>query len=569
MPAVVRNLSRCVLGLGGALLAASVSASPFLNGDVIVAVSNGSYFHYSANGVYLETLSQGLSGSTTGAAFDSSGRLFTTNFAARKVVAFAGPLDPHDVVQTIDPSSHGSPGGTESLVFAANGDLFVAHATGDGNMHRYAPDGTFLTSYDVGHETTFGADWISLSADQRTMFYTSEGTRILRYDVVSKAQLPDFAALPNGKAFALRLLPPYDGTGGLIVATREVIRRLDGSGAVVATYDAPGQDRWFAVNLDPDGTSFWAADFVTSTFWRFDVASGTVLLGPIGTGTAPNTVWGLAVAGERTGCSGTAILKVFPAPGTACAGETISFRVIAETANAEDCGAITVAATGVPGGAFFEPILPRTGTNVTSDFSWQTSAASIGTRTIRFTAAHATGGTPTERLVTLVVEGPPTATAPSPVSVCAGQTAIFSITGNGTSYQWQSSPDGLAFADVAGATTTSWTTSPQWADSYWRCVVTTACGSVTTPIARLDVVPVPGSPGSSLRAARSGGAVSLSWSAPPEATGYDLRRCVATTAPCTPASFTAVTTTSATDPAPPSGTVWYAVVATNGCGATP
>ena len=104
----------------------------------------------------------------------------------------------------------------------------------------------------------------------------------------------------GGQAFALRLLPPGDGSGGLIVADRTNIKRLDGAGAVVQIYDAAGENNWFAMNLDPNGTSFWAADFGTSNFYRFNIVTGAIEVGPINTGTGSNTVFGLAVKGEPT-----------------------------------------------------------------------------------------------------------------------------------------------------------------------------------------------------------------------------------------------------------------------------
>jgi len=68
-------------------------------------------------------------------------------------------------------------------------------------------------------------------------------------------------------------------------------------GGITRIYDAPGQDCWFALNLDPDGTSFWSADFCTSMVYKFDIESGTVLRS-FSTGTPANTVFGLVVNGE-------------------------------------------------------------------------------------------------------------------------------------------------------------------------------------------------------------------------------------------------------------------------------
>jgi hypothetical protein len=109
--------------------------------------------------------------------------------------------------------------------------------------------------------------------DQCTLFYTSEGRLVKRFDVCANTQLTDFATLPNdGYAYALRLLPPVDGTRGLLVADNSDIKRLNGIGNVVLTYDIPGKDNWFSLNLDPDGTSFWSGDSTTREFYRFEIA---------------------------------------------------------------------------------------------------------------------------------------------------------------------------------------------------------------------------------------------------------------------------------------------------------
>ena len=85
----------------------------------------------------------------------------------------------------------------------------------------------------------------------------------------------------------------------MLVADNAFIVRLDAGGNVIQTYDAPGEDGWFALNLDPDGASFWSASFVTADVFKFDIASGAVLLS-FNTGTGGNTVFGLSVFGEIT-----------------------------------------------------------------------------------------------------------------------------------------------------------------------------------------------------------------------------------------------------------------------------
>ena len=148
-----------------------------------------------------------------------------------------------------------------------------------------------LASYSPAIEDR-GSDWITLAPDGCTIDYTSEGTSVKRFDVCTNAQLADLATgLPGSAAYALQLLPD----GGLLVGDSQVIVRLNAAGQVVQTYDAPGEDSWFAVQLDPTATSFWAADFSTADVKKFDLATGAVQAA-FNTGTGTFTVFGLAVA---------------------------------------------------------------------------------------------------------------------------------------------------------------------------------------------------------------------------------------------------------------------------------
>ncbi len=277
-------------------------------GDVFLGVSGGSYQVRDNAGALKETINDGLGGFTTGCAFDAAGDLYTTNFSNTKVVKY-DDVSPHNILQVIDTNAHVPGGQSESIVFAGNGDFYVGHPDGNDDILRYDAAGTFQQAYNVAIDAR-GSDWMDLAADQQTMFYTGEGRRILRYDVAGDAQLADFAVLPGtGVAFALRLLPPGDGTGGLLVADSGNIKRLDGAGAVSQTYDVAGENSWFSLNLDPNGTSFWAGDFSTANYYRFNIASGAVEVGPINTGTGSSTLFGICVLGEPTAAGGPNVDK--------------------------------------------------------------------------------------------------------------------------------------------------------------------------------------------------------------------------------------------------------------------
>ena len=268
-------------------------------GDIFAGVSNGQYTVYDNGGTFKETLSDGLGGFTTGCAFNPAlDKLYTTNFSTSNVVVYDN-ASPH-ASTPINTAAQGG-GNAESIVFASNGDFYVGHAGGNADIQRYNAAGTYQQSYNVGIERR-GSDWIDLAADQQTMFYTSEGRNVFRYDVAGDAQLANFAALPgSGIAFALRLLAPGDGSGGLLVADDGDVKRLDGAGNVIQTYDVTGEDTWFSLNLDPDGTSFWAGNYGSGKAYRFDIATGGVdnQIQTLDTG-APGLLFGLCLKGEPT-----------------------------------------------------------------------------------------------------------------------------------------------------------------------------------------------------------------------------------------------------------------------------
>ena len=83
----------------------------------------------------------------------------------------------------------------------------------------------------TSRQSTRGSDWIDLAADQCTLFNTSEGDLVKRFDVCTNTQLPDFATLAVGRG----VRASYPPNGDVLVAATAGYR-LDSTGA-----------------LDPDG----------------------------------------------------------------------------------------------------------------------------------------------------------------------------------------------------------------------------------------------------------------------------------------------------------------------------
>lgn len=275
-------LTALLLGTGTA------QAVQFQEGDVFAAIGSGQVQHYDSTGVLLETLNTTRGGFTTGMAFDSAGNLYVTNFSDSSVSRFddQGNLLEAQFIQTDVNSS------VESIVFAANGDFYVGQADGTRDILKYDSAGTLLQRFDVA-TTTRGSDWIDLAADQTTLLYTSENFEVMAYDTATDTQLADFALLDNRPAFALRILDD----GGVLVSDSINVKRLDSAGNTIQTYDVVNNNNFFSLNLDSDGTSFWAGDFGTGDLFKFDMASGAVLQ-TISTGSG--SLFGVTVFGEIT-----------------------------------------------------------------------------------------------------------------------------------------------------------------------------------------------------------------------------------------------------------------------------
>jgi hypothetical protein len=170
----------------------------------------------------------------------------------------------------------------------AASDLFVGQA--DGTMHilEFNPTGALINTFAPTPDAR-GTDWIDLASDQCTMFYTSEGKLIKRFNVCTNTQLANFnlVALPNDAAFANKIRANHEV---LVVSSNDVttpsaseVTRLDAAGNQIHHYLAssiePGNASpfLFALTLDRDGKSFWTSDLNTNDVFKVDIATGSVI----------------------------------------------------------------------------------------------------------------------------------------------------------------------------------------------------------------------------------------------------------------------------------------------------
>lgn len=286
----------CLFGPGAS--PARAAGVPFKIGDVFAGVGKGRIKHFSPNGVLLDTLDT-TAGDTadTGMAFDRDGNLYATNFGKNSMSKF------NNTGGLIGSFGSGFNSQPESVVVDAAGKLYVGQANNAHIVLKFNPSGGIpIDAFDPDVENR-GTDWIDLAADQCTLFYTSEGKLIKRYNVCTKVQLSDFATLLIGGsatddvAYALRIRPNQE----VMVAAGQSIFRLSPAGVVIKAYPKPaGESSFlFALNLDADLTSFWTAGFNSGNIYKIDIVTGAVLK-KFNAGILGANLAGLAVFGEIT-----------------------------------------------------------------------------------------------------------------------------------------------------------------------------------------------------------------------------------------------------------------------------
>jgi hypothetical protein len=272
---------------------------PFAAGDVFAGVGSGHINQFSPTGTLKDTLDTTTgSGEDTGMCFDASGNMYATDFTASEVSTFDSS---GNLVAAAFGSGYSHP---ESCVLDNAGDIYVSGAGSD-YLLKFSPSGVLLNQYQPLTREDRGVDWIDLAADQCTIYYTSEFSDVLTYNVCTGTQGAPFATGLSPSCYALRIRPG----GDVMVACQDEVYHLSGAGAVLKTYPASAlvsstggsEDSLFALSLDPDGTSFWTGAYDTGNIYRIDIATGAQLT-TFNAGISVSLA-GLAVFGEITvGC---------------------------------------------------------------------------------------------------------------------------------------------------------------------------------------------------------------------------------------------------------------------------
>jgi hypothetical protein len=260
----------------------------FAPGDVLVSLRTGQVQWWSAGGTPKGVLVNMIPGKAEGMGFDAAGNLYVTHYCADAAICTSGNMVEKFTQGGVSAGAFGSGYDCNpyAIAFDRAGRVYVGQGDCTGDIRLFDAFGSYQASFDVAPDNR-GSARIDLAGDGCTMFYTSQGPNVKRYDVCSGQQLPNFnaAPIPGGNANSLRILLD----GGVLVAAESLIARLNAAGTLVQTYDLPGEpDLWLGLDLAGDGT-FWASNYGSSNVFRFDLSTGTVLAG-FNTGTPPTTV---------------------------------------------------------------------------------------------------------------------------------------------------------------------------------------------------------------------------------------------------------------------------------------
>ncbi|MBZ5559248.1 MAG: hypothetical protein LAO77_18400 [Acidobacteriia bacterium] len=243
----------------------------FSRGDVVVSFQDGSVQWHRADGSLYTVLKGTVPGNAEGMRFDASGNLYVSHWCVDGNCALGNTIEKFDVHgRSLGSVGSGYDCNPHAIDFDAAGHAYVGQADCTGDILKFTL-GQPPTSYTVAQENR-GSFWIDLAPDDCTIFYTSWGPDILRYNACTQTQLPRFnvVGLPGGETHGLAVL----ADGGVLVSSGAVVSRLNVAGIVVQTYSVSFEpEYWAGLDLVGDGT-FWAVNYYTSNVHRFNLTTG-------------------------------------------------------------------------------------------------------------------------------------------------------------------------------------------------------------------------------------------------------------------------------------------------------
>jgi outer membrane protein assembly factor BamB len=260
-----------------------------LGGDLLLSMANGDVrVHQSADGAYVRSLASETTGKGLAMGFDAYMHLYVPHWYADDRL-LGNRVERFDADGNLQGTFGGVFNGSEydcnpsSIDFDFFGNAYVGQADCSGDVIKLDAFGNVIRRFRVAAETR-GSIYLDLAADNCTLYYTSMGARVKRFNLCLNRQLPDFATVPqaeDGGAQTVKIL----ANGGVLVANNSVVVRFDARGRQKVVYDAAGENCFNGLALDPDGRTFWTSSICNAMVYRFNLATGAILANySIGTG---------------------------------------------------------------------------------------------------------------------------------------------------------------------------------------------------------------------------------------------------------------------------------------------
>ncbi len=247
----------------------------FQPGDLFLSMADGTVQWRHRDWSLAKVLTGITDGQAKGMAFAASGELLVTNWYGSNYTGNSVVRFDHDgnLIGLLGNNFDCNP---TSIALDKQGNAFVGNSDCSAGVVQLDSLGNPLAKFNVAVENR-GASHVAFGSDPCTLFYTSEGPDVKRFNVCTNTQMANFnvVPLPDPAAQQFSLL----ADGGMLVANFSLITQLDSAGNLVGTFNnaVSGDHCWLGMALDPDGISFWASNWCDSSVTRFDRTTGAVL----------------------------------------------------------------------------------------------------------------------------------------------------------------------------------------------------------------------------------------------------------------------------------------------------
>lgn len=154
---------------------------------------------------------------------------------------------------------------------------------GDGNVHRFAEDGTLLKVYETEAHGGIGGflavTSTVLTNDDTRMIYISEtGNKVMQYDLANDRQLPDLAVFENDVRVPMVLTMAPFSDGRLLITTGSGLIILDpDNGELLRHIPVEGRPGWAAVAPTYDDQFAVVGNFWTGDLLKIRIEGGDIV----------------------------------------------------------------------------------------------------------------------------------------------------------------------------------------------------------------------------------------------------------------------------------------------------